>query len=294
MAELNTPQPISHFLRVPQIHVSISYRIRSEPLINYNDSQILTSSEHVSKLQQISEKKTIVDEKRIARQRETELTKARRAREKVLAVEAKTKRIAENEAQKLTKQKWTKSAIRKAGERMQTLVKSGCPPIDNRPGLCLQALGIAKQNRNIAKARLEAKKNKKKHDIPFRREELPPLLEHRSFYIGRNGNGVAVPNHSLFPKSTSSGFHPWSWNAGMGSFGSGQGQRGVNFVVEGNGRGHSKAWGVLDSTVAWGMNGLGISSKRRAGQDKVGSSTIGWDAGWSTGMRDFGQPSWWL
>ena len=91
---------------------------------------------------------------------------------------------------------------------MQTLVKSGCPHPNNRPRLCLQALSIAKQNRSIAKARLEAKKNKKMHGIPFRNEELPQLVEHPSFYVVRSGTGVTVLVQPFNPKSNFGGFCP--------------------------------------------------------------------------------------
>ena len=110
MAKPTASQPISHFLRVLEIHVSISSRIRIQPLINYSDSQVLTSSEHVKKLQHISEKKANMEEEReerVAKKKESDLTKARKAREKMLAGDAKDRRAIEKEAQKLAKQNWT-------------------------------------------------------------------------------------------------------------------------------------------------------------------------------------------
>lgn len=46
-----------------------------------------------------------------------------------------------------------------------------------------QSFGIVTQNRVITKAKLEAKKQKMKYDIPFANERFPPLFEHPSFYV---------------------------------------------------------------------------------------------------------------
>ena len=71
--------------------------------MDYSNSQILTSNEHVQKLITISNKKAMVEEERIAKQREKELTKRRRAKERVLQAAAKKKRACELEARKLAK-----------------------------------------------------------------------------------------------------------------------------------------------------------------------------------------------
>ena len=70
--------------------------------MDYNHSQILTSNDH---LETISTKKTMVEEERATKQKERELTKARRAEERVLQVAAKRKRASDLEARKLTKKK---------------------------------------------------------------------------------------------------------------------------------------------------------------------------------------------
>ena len=53
IAEPSTTPPLSQFLRVPEIHVPTSLKIRSELLINYSQSQILTSTNHIEKLHSI-------------------------------------------------------------------------------------------------------------------------------------------------------------------------------------------------------------------------------------------------
>ena len=69
MAEHVESQGLSQFLRLPQIKETRSSKVRSEPIVDYNNSQILTSNEHVDQLITISNKKAMVEEERIAKQR---------------------------------------------------------------------------------------------------------------------------------------------------------------------------------------------------------------------------------
>ena len=182
MDEPSTSQGISHFLRVPHIEVPMGHRIRSEPFIDYSQSQILTSADHVEKLEQIAEKKACIEQERAAKLKERELTKARRAEERVIAAAAKERRAVEKEARKISKQNWTTTAVRAAGESIQQLVKNTSSQEDRRPRLGVEARSIAKHNKVIAKARLEAKKHKVKHGIWLPNQPLPSLIEHPSFY----------------------------------------------------------------------------------------------------------------
>ena len=83
---------------------------------------------------------------------------------------------------------------------------------DSRPRLGVEAIGIAKQNRVIAKARLEAKKQKKKHGIYLPNQPLPSLIEHLSFYgcSGVSTGEVDLPQQ--LPQAPNSCFHPWLGN----------------------------------------------------------------------------------
>ena len=153
LAEPNSTQPLSQFLKLPQIEVSMLTRGRVEPIIDYSHSQILTSNEHVGKLRRIANKKAMVGEEKAAKLKERELNKRRRAKEKVLEAAAKKRRASELEARKLAKKNWTTTAIRAADERMQQLVKNSCQQQIRQPRLDVEARGIAKQNKLIAKAK---------------------------------------------------------------------------------------------------------------------------------------------
>ena len=78
-------------------------RVKNKPLVDYSNSQILTSNEHMKKLRRISEKKAMVQEKKAAKLRGRKLTKRKRAEEKVFEATTKRRRASELEARKLTK-----------------------------------------------------------------------------------------------------------------------------------------------------------------------------------------------
>ena len=102
MAEPNSTAPqTSQFLRVPQIQTSFSSRVRSEPLIDYSHFQILTSTDHVGKLTQISEKKVEIERARARKQKERELTKAKRDQERWLQLLQNRERLLIKKPRKL-------------------------------------------------------------------------------------------------------------------------------------------------------------------------------------------------
>ena len=95
---------------------------------------------------------------------------------------------------------------------MQQLVKNSYSQEDMRPRLGLEAICIAKHNRSIAKARVEGKKQKKKHGMCLPNPPLPSLIEHPSFYgcSGLSGGEVELPQQ--LPQAANSSFHPWLRN----------------------------------------------------------------------------------
>ena len=74
------------------INSSISSRMRSELLIDYNHFQILTSTNHVDKPQKISVKKASIVEERAIKVKKRELTKIRIAKERTIAVATKIRK----------------------------------------------------------------------------------------------------------------------------------------------------------------------------------------------------------
>ena len=69
----------------------------------------------------------MVEEQKAAQLRERELTKRRRAEERIIEAAAKRKRASELEETKLPKKNWTTTVVRATNERMQQLVKNACP-----------------------------------------------------------------------------------------------------------------------------------------------------------------------
>ena len=62
------------------------------------------------------------------------------------------------------------------------LLKNASAQQSKSSRLDVEVSTIATQNRLIAKARWEAKKQKIRHSIPLPKEIFPPLIEHSKFY----------------------------------------------------------------------------------------------------------------
>ena len=92
----STHDNISNFLRMFQEVVTIK-KSRAEPFIDYSQSQIITSIQHVDTLYSIAAKKEKIAEKREAKKVERELIKQARAAEKRKQREAKEHRAHEKQ-----------------------------------------------------------------------------------------------------------------------------------------------------------------------------------------------------
>ena len=90
----STHDNISNFLRMLQEVVTIK-KSRTKPFIDYSQSQIVTSAQHVDTLHSIAAKKKKIAKEREAKKVEKELTKQARAAEKRKQREAKEHRAHE-------------------------------------------------------------------------------------------------------------------------------------------------------------------------------------------------------
>ena len=91
---------ISNFLKLPR-GSRPTVRRGAEPLVDYSQSQLLTSSDHLSNLEIMARKKKRVQEEKLQRAKEKELNRARKTEER----EANKKRKAqEKEANKLARE----------------------------------------------------------------------------------------------------------------------------------------------------------------------------------------------
>ena len=135
-----TQENISNFLQLPQ-EVITTKRTRVEALVDYSQSHILTSNEHVDKLHTILKKKEQIAQEKDRKRVEKEFTKHARVAEKQKQREAKEKRAyerevrrvenaleiiaAQEEAKRLYKAKWTSSACEEQGQKLHDLIKQG-------------------------------------------------------------------------------------------------------------------------------------------------------------------------
>ena len=65
IAEAILSQLLGQFMRLSQIQVPMTSRMRIEPIVDYSHLQILTSNNHVDHLRRILEKRATVEEKKV-------------------------------------------------------------------------------------------------------------------------------------------------------------------------------------------------------------------------------------
>ena len=182
----------NQFLRIPQ-EPPRRGSTRHEALVDYSQSHILTSDEHVQNLQRISKTKENIALERAKKAKSREVAKKKRVLDKEIEKAAKEKRAKERdmarkekqfeidqnrvfraadvESERGNKEIWTQDVIEEYGENLQRAMqewdKEVPSYIDCIPWQC-------KENQKTAKARLEAKKERRREGpaVP----SFPPLL----------------------------------------------------------------------------------------------------------------------
>ena len=91
---------ISQFLRLPQRMVQVP-KVGHEPLVNYSQSQILTSQQHIQNMEDIAYKKSVVAQQRVEKARQNELKKVKRAVDKAFKEDAEVIKVADKEKTEL-------------------------------------------------------------------------------------------------------------------------------------------------------------------------------------------------
>ena len=155
----NTP-PITDFLKLPQKQGQ-GTKILHEPLVDYSHSQVLTTYDHIQNMQETSHKKSIAAMEKQERAEKMELTKARRAAEKILKEAAKINKAKDKEKRASTLRKWKEEDNGGQRKKILDLIQEGnqnsshiSHGMDNTlPWQCMI-------NQRIGRAKLIAKKKK--------------------------------------------------------------------------------------------------------------------------------------
>ena len=103
-AKPETPSTIGQFLKLPQ-RIIQAPRVLHEPLLDYSQSQILTSEQHIQSMVYIAHKKSIVAQERVERVRQFELTKVQRVVDRALKEAAKNVKAVDKVKRELTLKK---------------------------------------------------------------------------------------------------------------------------------------------------------------------------------------------
>ena len=123
----------STFLRLPQEGIPRKRKTTCEPIVDYGQSQILTSSQYVHTLEDIASKKAQIQKDKEERAKNRKLTKNVKAQEKIQKVAKKNARAATKEANGKFKDNWTTTAIEEAGEKLHEAIGEGRPISDHIP-----------------------------------------------------------------------------------------------------------------------------------------------------------------
>ena len=173
---LESPTTITTFLRMPQVVVS-RHNTRAEPLVDYSQNQIITSDEHIENLYSIQQRKEEIAQGKESKKVERELTKVAKAQQRQQLREARENRaherqakralntvefvVAQEEAKKLYKSKWTVATCEEVGQKLHNLIKQG-GILNSSLYLGRQPL-VCKRNWQVAIARMRAKKKGRGH-----------------------------------------------------------------------------------------------------------------------------------
>jgi hypothetical protein len=140
--------------------VTPARRSRTEPLVDYTKSIIMIEDDYIKAMEEKSARKESIEKDKELRKREAEVSKGRRAEEKIQKEAAKLQRLIDAKAQHAFAEKWTVKGVARAGEELHQLIKSGAPP---PPGAYVGKFltfcpKICRNNQAIVKEKMRARR----------------------------------------------------------------------------------------------------------------------------------------
>ena len=174
-----SPTSISHFLQLPELLVNPARRNSREPLVDYTKSIIMIGNNYIQAMEEKVARKESLEKEKELKKKEAELTRERRAEDKIQKKKAKLQCLEEVGAQRAFVEKWSSKAVAAASEKLHQLIKSSAPPppgayvgkfVTFCPKICLK-------NQAIAKARMKAKREGRTPDPAF--TTIPPPWVHQ-------------------------------------------------------------------------------------------------------------------
>jgi hypothetical protein len=157
---VSPPTSLSHLLQLPEIVVTPARRSRTEPLVDYTKSIIMTGDDYIKAMEEKSARKESIEKDKELRKREAEVSKGRRAEEKIQKEAAKLQRLADVRARRAFAKKWSAKGVARAGEELHQLIKSRAPlPPGAYVGKFLTFCPeICRNNQAIVKERMRARR----------------------------------------------------------------------------------------------------------------------------------------
>jgi hypothetical protein len=150
----------SQFFELPQLPAQRRHH-QTEPLVDYTKSIIMTSEEYIQAMEAKAARKEALEHEKDQRRLEAERTRGKRAEEKRKAESQKIEKRQDRAARKAFNERWSPSAIAKAGEDLHRLIKSGMPPAPGAytgrflwfcPEICRRNQAVVMARRRACKA----------------------------------------------------------------------------------------------------------------------------------------------
>jgi hypothetical protein len=117
-----------NFFQLPQVPAPIRRSNRSDLLVDYNKSIIMTGDEYVRAMEQKAARKEAAEREKQSRWQELEVMRAKRAEERTEREVQKMVRQSQREARRAFNECWSAAAVSRAGDLLHQQIRSGLPP----------------------------------------------------------------------------------------------------------------------------------------------------------------------
>jgi hypothetical protein len=174
----SSPNSLSHLLQLREVLVNPARNTRIEPLVDYTKSIIITRDDYIKAMEEKATCKESMEKEKEQRKIEAELSKGRRAQDKLQKEVAKLQRLVDAGARHAFAEKWFAKVVARAGEDLDQLIKSGAPP---PPGAYIGRFvtfcpEICRKNQAIVKERMRVKREGRTPNSTL--ITIPPLWIH--------------------------------------------------------------------------------------------------------------------
>ena len=100
-----------------------------EPLVGYTKSIIMTGDDYIKAIEEKFARKELIEKEKELRKREVEVSKGRKAKEKIQKEATKLQRLVDARARRAFAEKWSAKGVACASKELHQLIKSDALPL---------------------------------------------------------------------------------------------------------------------------------------------------------------------